>query len=137
MMEAVFVENGLNTKETPLLTPGELQLVKMGIILPVMLDVLQRDMNRINQVELKLNVLFIISLSKVQDNVHAELMGLKEELRRRGIKIYEEIRVTEGLQARFKCRGYDHNLLLRWDKVRAEVLKKSSEYWGIELTNGG
>ncbi|TDG00166.1 hypothetical protein [Paenibacillus piri] len=120
-----------------MLTPEELQFVKMGIILPVMLDVLQRDMNRIKQVKLKLNVLYTLSLGKAQDGVHAELMELKAELRKRGIRIYEEARVAEGIQARFKCRGYDHKLLLQWEKVRTEILKKGSQYWGITLTDGG
>ncbi|MDF2958471.1 MAG: hypothetical protein K0S39_206 [Paenibacillus sp.] len=124
-------------KQAPLLTREELQFVKMGIILPVMLDVLQRDMNRINQVKLKLDILYIKGLGKAQDSVHAELMELKAELRKRGIKIVEEVRLTEGIQARFKCRGYDHRFLLQWDKVRTEILKKGSQHLGITLTDGG
>ncbi|MCR8634319.1 MULTISPECIES: hypothetical protein [Paenibacillus] len=124
-------------KQAPLLTLEELQFVKMGIILPVMLDVLQRDINQINQIKLKLNILYIMSLGKAQDSAHSELMELKAELRKRGIKIVEEVRAAEGIQARFKCRGYDHKLLLQWEKVRTEILQKGSQYLGIILTDGG
>ncbi|MCR8633521.1 hypothetical protein [Paenibacillus radicis (ex Xue et al. 2023)] len=126
----------IQAKKAPLLTPGELQLVKMGIILPVMLDVLQRDINQMNQVKLKLNILYVMSLGKAQDSAHSELMELKAELRKRGIKIIEEVRAAEGIQARFKCRGYDHNLLLQWEKVRTEIMEKGSQYWGIPLHGG-
>ncbi|NOU95640.1 hypothetical protein GC093_20755 [Paenibacillus sp. LMG 31456] len=125
------------TKRAPLLTPGELQLVKMGVILPVMLDVLQRDIKQMNQVKLKLNILYVLSISKAQESAHLELMELKGEIRKRGIKIIEEVRATEGIQAKFKCRGYDHSLLLHWDMVRMEIFKKGSQYWGITSTDGG
>ncbi|MCR8630863.1 hypothetical protein [Paenibacillus radicis (ex Xue et al. 2023)] len=67
----------IQAKKAPLLTPGVLQLVKMGIILPVMLYVLQRDINQMNQVKLKLNILYVMSLGKAQDSAHSELMELK------------------------------------------------------------
>ncbi|MCR8635733.1 hypothetical protein [Paenibacillus radicis (ex Xue et al. 2023)] len=117
-----------------LLTPGELLSVKMGVILPVMLDVLQRDIDRMNQVNLKLNSLYALSLSKAQGTAHTELIELKAELQKRGIKIIEEVRTAEGIQAKFKCRGYDHSLLLQWEKVRTELLEKGSQYWGITLS---
>jgi predicted HTH domain antitoxin len=124
-------------KQAPLLTGEELQLVKMGIILPVMLDVLQRDIKQMNQVKLKLSILYVMSLGNAQDSAHLELMELKAELRKRGIRIIEEVRAAEGIQAKFKCRGYDHRLLLRWEKVRTEILQKGSQYLGIILTDGG
>ncbi|TBL77673.1 hypothetical protein [Paenibacillus thalictri] len=120
----------------PLLTQEELRFVKAAVILPIMLDVLEQDIHRLGRVKLRLDMLFIKGLARAQDTVYLELTELKAELRKRGIKIYEETREADGVCAKFKCRGYEHRLLLLWDRVRTEILNKGSEYLNIPLTEG-
>jgi hypothetical protein len=121
----------------PMLTPDELHKVKLAIILPIMLDALERDANAIAGMKLKLDILYITSLRKAQDRIHGEMYALRTELRQLGIKIIEETRAAEGVKAHYKCRGYDHKLLLLWDRVRTEILLKGSEYMGIAIADEG
>ncbi|MFD0680512.1 MULTISPECIES: hypothetical protein [unclassified Paenibacillus] len=125
----------IQTNPAQLVTPGELLLVKMELILSIMLDVLQSDIQKIKQANLKLNVLYALSLSNAHESVHSELMELRVELKKRDIKILEEIRAKDGVQAQFICRGYDHNLLIQWKKVRAAIVQKGSQYWDISLSD--
>jgi len=53
----------------PLLTQDEFHNVKMSMILPVMLDVLQQDMKKMNESKLRLDVVYIKSLDKAQECV--------------------------------------------------------------------
>ncbi|CAG7652440.1 hypothetical protein PAESOLCIP111_06537 [Paenibacillus solanacearum] len=121
----------------PLLTQDEFHNVKMSMILPVMLDVLQQDMKKMNQSKLRLDVVYIKSLDKAQECVLKELLQLKTEHKKKGIRIYEETRTPEGIRGKFQCRGYEHTIFLLWEKVRAEMLVKCSEYLQVSLTEGG
>ena len=121
----------------PLMTGEELRMVKDALLLPLMLDVLQRDMDKMVRAKLKLDRLYITSLRKVQDDIHAEMTGLRRELKVRGIRIYEEIREPEGIRAKYKCRGYDRVLFLLWDKVRTDLLAIGSRHLRISLAQDG
>jgi hypothetical protein len=123
-------------KKPPLLTKEELKMVKEAILFPVMLDVIQNDIEKIKKVNLKLDLLLIISFQNIQDQIFNDNRALKYQLKERGIKIYEQRRTSLGIEAEYKCRGYQHHLSLLWSVISADILKKAGHYMNITLEEG-
>jgi hypothetical protein len=111
-------------------------MVKEAILIPVMLDYLQSDIETVHTAGLKLDLIFIRGLTKIQDDIINEHYVLKRELRARGIKLLPEKQTRAGIEADYLCRGYEHHMTLLWGTVRTEALKKASHYTGVKLTDG-
>jgi hypothetical protein len=121
----------------PLLSKEELRMVKEAVIFPVMLDVIQSDMEKVSGVGIRLDLLIIASLKQVQVQLFKDHHTLKVELRQRGIKIITDRRTALGIEAEYLCRGYQHQLSLLWGVVRTEILQKASDSLNISLTDEG
>ncbi|CAM4251823.1 hypothetical protein [Paenibacillus tarimensis] len=106
---------------SPLQTEEEIQLIKEYILLPVMFDVLERDIQTMDTLRLKLPHFYIRSLQAVQKTVLMRQIALRKELARRGMKVIHEERRTACLRARYLCRGYEHKMDLIWEIVKAEI----------------
>lgn len=122
-------------KHAPLETPADLQHVKQAVLYPVLMDVLERDMQTLNTLQLKMPRIYISSLRRTQDQINADLVQVRRHLRERGIKIYEMKRTAEGLDARYVCRGYHHHFSMLWSLVRAEVESRLAAYMQVPLAN--
>jgi hypothetical protein len=120
-------------KKPPLLQKEELEMVKEAVLFPIMLDEIQNDIEKVKKINLKLDVLLVITLQHIQDQIFKDNRALKNELRKRGIRIYDERRTSFGIEADYKCRGYQHSLSLLWSVARAEILCKASHYMNINL----
>jgi hypothetical protein len=121
----------------PLLSKEELQMVKEAVIFPVMLEVIESDIEKVGGVGIRLDLLLIASLKQLQVELFKNHHALKVELRQRGIKIIAERRTSLGIEAEYLCRGYQHQLSLLWGVVRTEILQKASDYLNISLTHEG
>jgi hypothetical protein len=119
--------------QPPLLTKEELEMVKEAVLFPVMLDEIQNDIEKIKRINLKLDLLFVVSLQNIQKRIFKDNRALKTMLRERGIRIYDERLTSLGIEAEYKCRGYHHQLSLLWSVVKAEILRKASHYMNITL----
>jgi hypothetical protein len=119
--------------QPPLLTKEELEMVKEAVLFPVMLDEIQNDIEKIKRINLKLDLLFVVSLQNIQNRICKDNRALKTMLRERGIRIYDERRTSLGIEAEYKCRGYHHQLSLLWSVIRADILQKASHYMNITL----
>jgi hypothetical protein len=121
----------------PLQTEEEIQLVKDCIIAPVLLDVLEHDMRAITLTKLKLPYPYRRKFRSMQKEVTLELTNLRQMMRQLGIKIYSESRSKEYLEAHYMCRGYDHEMILMWDTIKAEVEIRLSHYLQVSLDDDG
>jgi hypothetical protein len=119
--------------QPPLLTKDELEMVKEAVLFPVMLDVIQNDIEKVRKINLKLDLLLVTSLENIQDQIFKDSRELKRQLKERGVKIYEERHTSLGIEAEYKCRGYQHHLSLLWSLVRSAILRKASSYMSINL----
>lgn len=117
------------------ITDNERQLVKEFLIIPEMLKYVEGDILLIRQSGLKMDLILIGSLQKVQDAIALEHLGVKLRLKKSGIKVYENNRSTLGIDASFLCRGYHHKMTLLWSVVRTEVLNKASQYTGVQISS--
>lgn len=122
--------------QAPLETEEDLQLVKEYILLPILLDVLERDITAIGKVKLKMDVIYEKTLRQAQDQIIADVSMLRKNLRERGIKVYEQQRTKLYVEARYLCRGYHHNFSMLWGLVKAELYKYLSMYLHIDLRSG-
>jgi hypothetical protein len=116
-------------------TNEELVLVKDCIIYPVILDVLERDIGKMKLMDLKIPLIYIGNLKHVQNLVTHELTDIKRELRGRGIKIYEQERSTNGMTAKYLCRGYHHQIAFLPSVIRSCVIIKVSVLLNLDLTS--
>ncbi|KIL36381.1 hypothetical protein SD71_07830 [Cohnella kolymensis] len=112
----------------------EMAWVKDFLILPVMLDYLEKDIATIEKSGLNTDIVLIQELKGVQSEALNEHILIKRKLKERGIKVYAQRHTARGLDAEYLCRGYKHTLLLLWGKVRTEVLERTSRYAGVKLT---
>jgi hypothetical protein len=120
-------------KRPPLETEEERQWVIQYALPPVLLDVLERDIRTLDTLKLKMPLVYIRSLRRVQDRVACELSVLRGKLRARGIRIYDQRRTKEELEALFLCRGYHRKCSIPWDLVKAQVQRKLGSYLDIDV----
>lgn len=121
-------------KTIPLQTEVDFTLVKQYMLLPVILDVLERDMKTIGTASLKMPSIYVRHLRQVQNRVHEDLRRTRKQLRVHGLKIYEEKRTTLGIEVLYLCRGYHHSFSMLWSLIKAEVERYLSEYFDVDLT---
>lgn len=120
----------------PLVSEDELRLVKDYVLLLILLNVLDKDIETLKTIKLKMTNIYITNWLSVHQKVCSDIVELKREFRNRGIKIYEQKRTKESIVAKYLCRGYHHDLSMLWGLVKAEVEKKLSVYLGVDLTGG-
>ena len=116
---------------SPLQTEEELRIVKECAILPVMLDVLEKDIRSMETSGL--TTLYIDRLKSIQQSVMVKLSQLKRECRARHIDIVETHRKEYSLLLRYRCRGYQHHMELQWDFVKASIEQRLAEALHIRL----
>jgi hypothetical protein len=107
-----------------IISEEELILVKEYVLLPVILDVLERDIGKMKIADLKVPIIYIGNLKQTQDAVTRELYIIRQELRKRGIKVYEREQTANGIKASYVCRGYRHELSFLPALIRTTVIEK-------------
>ncbi|WP_163857959.1 hypothetical protein [Paenibacillus elgii] len=120
-------------KPAPLETEEDLQLVKEFILLPLLLDVLERDISALETTPLKMFIIYTKKLRHIQDQITADLVPIRTKLRERGIKIYEQKRTKMRIEACYLCRGYHRHFSMLWGLVKAELHVKLSMYLDIDV----
>lgn len=118
-------------------TLTELIMVKNCIIYPVILDVLERDIGKMKLMDLKIPFVYIGNLKHVQAQITRELIDIKRELRKHGIRIIAQSRSVNGIKAEYICRGYQHQLSFLPSVIRSCVTIKVCVLLKLDITNGG
>ncbi|SDX11663.1 hypothetical protein SAMN05518848_104507 [Paenibacillus sp. PDC88] len=127
--------NGMSTSSTaPVPSEADHLLVKKYMMHILMLDVLEQDIHTIQHVSLHMPQLYVHHLTRIQMDVTRNLTDIRIQMRRGGIRIYEENKLREGFEMRYLCRGYHRRLYLLWTFCKTEVMKEMSERLGIDLT---
>lgn len=124
-------------RKIPHRTEAELQLVKQFILLPIILDTLERDIKVMETVPLKMLNIYYQLLRGVQDLVTADLAKVRKSLRDHGLKVYEQRRTNMGVEAAYLCRGYHHHFSMLWGVVRGEVETRLRAYLRIKIKDVG
>jgi hypothetical protein len=120
-----------------MITEEELQLVKLAIMLPIVMDTLEYDLNKFKAAGLKLPTVHTANLKKQQNYIMQDMKVVKRELIQRGIKIFEEGKVPDGYKAKYLCRGYRHELVISSNIIKSLVIIKLSELMEIPIDQIG
>ncbi|GIP20308.1 hypothetical protein [Paenibacillus sp. J22TS3] len=110
-------------KPVPYRTEEEADWVKEHVLLPLILDLMERDLRLISSdaSPFKLPELYADVLRKLQARITRELAQIRQQMRQHGIKVYEQHRTRAGLEAKYLCRGYQYEFSMLWGFAKAEI----------------
>ncbi|KLU55486.1 hypothetical protein EL84_25940 [Paenibacillus sp. VT-400] len=112
------------------ITSEDHTLLKSHIILPRVLTAFERDIALINAT-LKTPGPYVDVIAEAQRKLTADLYEVRKGFRTRGIKVYEEVTDSDGVTARYKCRGYESQMRIRWAFMSAEAGVLMRKYLGV------
>lgn len=107
--------------QSPLQTEEELLLVKELVILPVMFDVLEKDIQFLRSSSFNMFNIYAELISRIQNAALSKQYELRKQLRTRRMKLIEVKRDDSFLKVLYECRGYQHRMDLLWEVVRANI----------------
>lgn len=116
-----------------MIVEADRDLVKSYIILPVMLTKFERDLLVINDF-VKSPGPYAEMIEHAMDEVTKDLTGIRKGFRERGIKVYEERQMSDGVHAEYMCRGYHDKMHLRWELIKAEIFVSMRRHLGLDVS---
>lgn len=120
----------------PLESEEELQMIKHYLLLPVLMDVLERDMRTLAKAGLKMPAPYLRSLRAAQQAACNEEVSIRRRFRANGIRIYRQRRTPLGIEAEYLCRGYERRMCLLWSNIRSDTEQLLHRYMGLALRGG-
>lgn len=114
-------------------TEEDLRLVKEYLLLPWLLDAIERDKKKMKAAELKFNQVYMKQLDQAQDAISKDLYEIRKQMRAGGLKVYEQERTDIALQAKYLCRGYHHKTSMLWTYVYAELKVRLAMYLDVDI----
>ncbi|AWB45150.1 hypothetical protein DCC85_13555 [Paenibacillus sp. CAA11] len=104
-------------------TEEDLQLIKEYILFPVLLDMLERDMEELSFYNHKTIYNHLLHyLKDIEALVHLKLQSNRRTMRNRRITILQEEFTTLGIRVDYKVRGYIHHFEMLRSLVKAELM---------------
>ncbi|CAM4463516.1 hypothetical protein [Paenibacillus xylanexedens] len=100
------------------------------IILPHVFSASERDIALINTT-LKTPGPYVDAIAEAQRKITVDLHEVRNGFRTRGIKVYEEVTDHDGVVARYKCRGYESEMRIRWTMMAADASVVMRKYLGL------
>ncbi|WP_282936834.1 hypothetical protein [Paenibacillus sp. RC67] len=104
-------------------TEEDIQIIKEYTLLPILLDMLARDIEELNLYKDKIvyhHVIFY--LKEVESSIYPELQAIKSKMRERSIKVLHTDMNTLGIDVEYKVRGYIHHFKMLRSLVKAELM---------------
>ncbi|WP_427050355.1 hypothetical protein [Paenibacillus sp. TC-CSREp1] len=114
------------------ITDADRALIKSHIILPRILSAFERDAALINAT-LKTPGPYADLIAEAQRKLTADIYEIRKQFRTRGIKVYEEVTDNDGVTARYKCRGYEAEMRLRWTMMAPQAPVIMRRYLGVPV----
>ncbi|MDF2813978.1 MAG: hypothetical protein K0Q81_178 [Paenibacillus sp.] len=104
-------------------TEEDIRIIKRYTLLPLLLDMLARDMDQLRLHQDKIVYHHVIAyLEELQASIFPELQSLKNQLRQRGIRILKTDTNTLGIDVEYKVRGYIHHFVMLRSLIKAELM---------------
>lgn len=101
----------------------DIQIIKEYTLLPILLDMLARDVDELTMYQHKViyhHVIFY--LKEVEKAIYTDLRALKSEMRKHGIQVLHTEMNTLGIDVEYKVRGYTHHFKILRSLVKAELM---------------
>ncbi|OAB28451.1 hypothetical protein PMSD_22260, partial [Paenibacillus macquariensis subsp. defensor] len=118
-----------------MIVDADLDLIKFYIILPLILTTFERDQGIIKDFSiLKTPDPYLEVIERAMDSVTKDLVVIRKGFKDRGIKVYDEHQMTNGVHAEYMCRGYHGKMHLQWGLIKAEVFVLMRKHLGLDVT---
>lgn len=104
-------------------TEEDVQIVKEYTLLPILLDMLARDVEELKVYKDKIvynHILFY--LREVEMAIYPELQSIKSQMKKRDIKVIHTEMNALGINVEYKVRGYIHHFTMLRSLVKAELM---------------
>ncbi|ULL14496.1 hypothetical protein DVH26_08565 [Paenibacillus sp. H1-7] len=104
-------------------TEEDIQIIKEFTLLPILLDMLARDIRELELYRDKIVYYHAVAyLKEIEQSVYAELHTLKNKMRKNNIKILTTETSTLGIDVEYKVRGYIHHFKMLRSLIKAELM---------------
>ncbi|WP_284638945.1 hypothetical protein [Paenibacillus silviterrae] len=104
-------------------TEEDIQIIKEYTLLPILLDMLARDLNELKMYKDKVVYHHVISyLQEVERSIFPELQAIKSRMRKHNIQILKTEMNALGIEVEYKVRGYIHHFQMLRSLVKAELM---------------
>jgi hypothetical protein len=104
-------------------TEEDIQIIKEYTLLPILLDMLARDIDGLNMYQDKIvynHVIFY--LKEVEQSIYPELQTIKSKMRKQDMKVLHTEMNALGIEVEYKVRGYTHHFNMLRSLVKAELM---------------
>lgn len=125
------VKRMAHRRPLPLQNEEEFKMVKESVLLPLLLDVLERDAKLLKTIPLKLPDVYLHAFRRAQDRVCSDLVLLRKTMRKHQLNVYEHRRTKLGVEADYLYQGYHHHFSMLWGLIRAELETRLHVYFGL------
>ncbi|MUT66000.1 hypothetical protein [Paenibacillus sp. NEAU-GSW1] len=109
-------------------TKEELELIRDYVLLPIMLDVVKSDRDKMKYEFLSLKELYLKADDALLNILMKDLFAVKQELKRLGIKVEEIDRTPTALNYKFWYKGYEDHFSLMRMVVKSEISVRLGRY---------
>jgi hypothetical protein len=104
-------------------TEEDVQIIKEYTLLPILLDMLARDMEELKIYKDKIVYNHLIFyLREVENSIYPELQNLKSKMKKRDMKVLNTEMNALGIHVEYKVRGYIHHFTMLRSLVKAELM---------------
>lgn len=111
-------------------TEEDIQIIKDYTLLPILLDMLARDIEELSLHQNKLIYnLVIFYLKRIEVHIHLELKGLRSKMRQQQIRVLSTTMNALGVEVEYKVRGYIHHFKMLRSLVKAELMILLMKLW--------
>ncbi|MGG1514709.1 hypothetical protein ABE504_04805 [Paenibacillus oryzisoli] len=101
----------------------DVQIIKEYTLLPILLDMLARDMEELNVYKDKIVYHHLLYyLREVEKSIYPELNRLKNRMRQLDIRVIHTETNALGIHVEYKVRGYIHHFTMLRSLVKAELM---------------
>jgi len=104
-------------------TEEDIQIIKEYTLLPILLDMLTRDIGELKMYRDKIvfnHVIFY--LKEIEHSIYPELQTVKSKMKKHDIKVLNTEMNTLGIDVEYKVRGYIHHFKMLRSLVKAELM---------------
>jgi hypothetical protein len=104
-------------------TEEDIQIIKEYTLLPILLDMLARDIDELGMYQDKIvynHVIFY--LKEVEQSIYPELQTIKSKMRKQDMKVLHTEMNALGIEVEYKIRGYTHHFNMLRSLIKAELM---------------
>lgn len=109
----------------------DVEILREFILLSILLSVFEKDKKIIQQSSIKIPSPYLDVIEKAMKRVLKSLTVLKQEMKKRGLKITRTVGSDFSLRYEYLCRGYQDIFEMPKEFAKAETEKKMRSYLSL------